>query len=65
MKKYELKHLSEVGVKVIVVTENDIVMDITVPNNDVKKAKELGIGEHCSIHYGNRPVKIGILTRKE
>lgn len=65
MKKYQLTHLSESGKKSILVTEKDITLDITVPANDVKRAMRLGIGEHCSIHYGNNPVKVGFLTRKE
>jgi hypothetical protein len=66
MKTFQLIHVTEeLGAQSIIITEKEMIMDPTIPYEEIEAAMAMEIGEKMLIHYGEHPVKTGNLIRKE
>jgi hypothetical protein len=65
-KEFQLIHVSsELGTRSIIVTEQDIEMDMTTPAEEKEQMKNMNVGDKIIIHFGKNPVKTGNLIRRK
>jgi hypothetical protein len=66
MKTFQLIHVcKDLGACSIIVTQNELMNDQTIPHKEYEAAMKLKVGDKMLIHYGKNPVKTGNLIRKE
>ena len=66
MKTFQLIHVTqELGAQSIIITEKEMIMDLTIPREEIETAMKLEVGSKMLLHYGQHPVKTGNLIRKE
>ena len=66
MKTFQLIHVTqELGAQSIIITEKEMIMDLTIPREEIETAMKLEVGGKMLLHYGEHPVKTGNLIRKE
>ena len=65
MKSFQFIHATQLlGATSIMVTEEDIMKDISIPQEDKEKVKALDVNEKCLCRFGTNPVKTGNIIRR-
>jgi hypothetical protein len=65
MKKFQLIYVcQELDECSIMISENDLEIDETIPQDEYEKALLLKINETMILHFGENPIQSGNLIRK-
>jgi hypothetical protein len=64
MKSFQFIHATQLGATSIMVTEEDIMNDITIPQEDQEKVNALDVNEKCLCRFGMKPIKTANVIRR-